>query len=928
LRLITADFVIQRNAGTNSQGFNFYAYDARDAADGDTFGYHSYVRIAPDNRLQIADNSTALAAAGYAYADTPHVLQSDVSYRLEININYTAATWSARVVALDESATYVLAQNRPINTGGFVLSGWTNATGQASLDLELTGIASSSNRAFADRLIFDNLTTVDSAPPLLPQTITFPALADRSYGSTRAANFLTLAATADSGLPVGYIVTDGPATVSGDTLIITGVGTVTLTAFQPGNATYAPATSTTRAFTVSPAAQTISFNPEPPTALSSVAPVVLTAVSSSGLPVVFSVAGPATVSGNTLTPNGSGSVTLSANQPGNTLFLAAPQLSRTITVTLPPPTLAQRITFPQPAPRTYGDAPFALAATTDAAGLAVRFTVVSTNPAGIATLETDARTLTITGAGSIVLRADQPGDATRKPATAVTRTLLVTKKPLLVSGVPASRLVGLENPPLSLTYTGFVRSDTFASLASATLPKATTKAAKTSAPGDYAITFKGGVDKNYTFTAGPVRNLTVIGFGGTYEALLEVGGRFPVGKLTLTLPTNALTYSGTLTLAREARLITLASTSRSPGTTAFIGSANLANAAATWTRTTNGFDELSLAVTISADGTLAGSLDRNGEPFATLARGARLRTFAKGQTAPGAGSNTLALHPAYNLFENGPLPGGSGFATAAIAPTTGVLTLKGFVADGSPLTASLKPTVENTYLLWVNPYGTRADSFLAGALPLQPHPETTRFPGRAYIPREAGLLTWQKDELPSNTAAAKLDKSYRTGFGPLGVEVSLDPWLPPSAKSTATVPAGTLAQRLRLSANASSSGALSISHGSEELDLGARETLLPFEATLSPTGVFTAVGGATTAWTIKITPATGAFTGSFTLSDQVSPAPAKPIARKVDFSGILRQAPANDSEVATGFFLVPGFPVPKGATPAEQPSGEIRFFLP
>jgi hypothetical protein len=259
-----------------------------------------------------------------------------------------------------------------------------------------------------------------------------------------------------------------------------------------------------------------------------------------------------------------------------------------------------------------------------------------------------------------------------------------------------------------------------------------------------------------------------------------------------------------------------------------------------------------------------------------------------------------------------------------------VLTLKGFTADGIPLTASLKPTVDDTYLLWVNPYGTRTDSFLAGALPLQAHPETTRFPGRAYIPRDAGLLTWQKAALPANTATAKLDKSYRAGFGPLGVEVSLDPWLPPATKASGNIPAGTLAQRLGLATSATTSGALTMSHGSDDLDLGARETLLPAAATLSPAGVLTATNAAATAWTIKITPTTGAFTGSFTLRDP-APTPTKPSAtvdRKVTFSGVLRQAPSGDNEVATGFFLVPGFPVPKGSAPTEQPSGEIRFSAP
>ena len=592
----------------------------------------------------------------------------------------------------------------------------------------------------------------------------------------------------------------------------------------------------------------------------------------------------------------------------------------------------QTIAFAPPERATYGDAPLSLTATSSS-GLPVTFAVTS----GPGTL--DGATLRITGAGTIQIRALQGGAGTFGPA-AVTRAILVAKAPLHVTAEDARRIVGQPNPPFTLRYSGFVGAD-YPATALTKIPVAATKANASSAPGTYPIALTGGVSNNYALTL-VSSTLTVVGFGGTYEALLLDESSLPAGKLTLTVPANALSYTGTLTLARESKSITVASTSKSPGTTVFVGSTDFANAAATWTRTTNGLDALSLSVTVSADGFLAGSLDRNDKPFATLARGARLRTFAKGQTAPGAGANTLALHPAYTVSDSEgstprssllaprSFPHGSGFATAPIAPTTGVLTLKGFTADGIPLTASLKPTVDDTYLLWVNPYGTRTDSFLAGALPLQAHPETTRFPGRAYIPRDAGLLTWQKAALPANTATAKLDKSYRAGFGPLGVEVSLDPWLPPATKASGNIPAGTLAQRLGLATSATSSGALSLYHGPDDLDLGAREGLLPATATLTPAGVFTALKASDTAWTIKITPATGAFTGTFTLRDP-APTPPKPSAtadRKVTFSGVLRQAPSGDNEVATGFFLVPGFPVPKGSAPTEQPSGEIRFSAP
>jgi Zn-dependent metalloprotease len=807
-------------------------------------------------------------------------------------------------LTLSASATSGLAVNFSVTSGPATVSGNTltiagagSVTVQASQAGNADYASASATRTF----------TIAKAP----QTIAFAAPADRPVGSPA----FNLAATATSGLPVTFSVS-GPASLAGTTLTLSGTtGTVTVTASQAGNSNYNPATSVERTFTVSAAPQTINFTPIDNRTFNPAAnTLALSATASSGLsPVTFTVtSGPAAIVGSTLTITGAGSITVQASQAGNANYGAA-SASRTFNVAK----ASQTIVFTPPFFATYGNAPLALSATADS-GLPVTLSV-SSGPGSMS-----GSTLSLTGAGIVGITATQPGNANYSPAVAVPKTINVGKAPLTISAKNVSRVVGAANPVLPLSYAGLIGADGPAT-ALTSIPVAATKATAKSAPGSYPITLTGGASNNYTLTLVP-GSLTVVGFGGTYEALLLGAASVPVGKLTFTIPPTTLTYTGTLTLAREAKSITVASTSKSPGTTAFVGSADLANAAATWTRTTNGVDALSLALTVSTNGSVAGSLKRNGEPFATLARGARLRTFAKGQTAPGAGANTLALHSAYNLFADGPLPGGSGFATVPIAPTTGVLTLKGFTADGSPLTASLKPTLDDTYLLWVNPYGTRANSFLAGALRLQAHPESARFPGRAYVPRDAGLLTWQKAALPANTATAKLDKSYRAGFGPLGVEVSLDPWLPPSARAVGSIPAGTLAQRLGLAAN----GALSIAHGPEELDLGARETLMPFQATLSPAGVLTATNAANTAWTIKITPTTGAFTGGFTLRDPAPTAtkPSATVDRKVTFSGVLRQAPTEESEVATGFFLVPGLPVPKGAAATEQPSGEIRFSAP
>ena len=63
------------------------------------------------------------------------------------------------------------------------------------------------------------------------QTITFPTIPTQTYG----AGPVTLNAFASSGLPISYAVVSGPATVSWNTVTITGLGSVTVQASQLGN---------------------------------------------------------------------------------------------------------------------------------------------------------------------------------------------------------------------------------------------------------------------------------------------------------------------------------------------------------------------------------------------------------------------------------------------------------------------------------------------------------------------------------------------------------------------------------------------------------------------------------------------------------------------------------------------------------------------
>lgn len=135
-------------------------------------------------------------------------------------------------------------------------------TGSAGFDLEAVGVL--------HQLV----------PTGLAQTIDFPAFPHQVLSD----GGLALAASATSGLAVSYVVVEGPAQLSGNTLSFTGLGTVVVQATQAGDASYAPATPVTRSFVVADALQHLYLAPVA-NQLTGAVNVSLHAVSSSGLPV-------------------------------------------------------------------------------------------------------------------------------------------------------------------------------------------------------------------------------------------------------------------------------------------------------------------------------------------------------------------------------------------------------------------------------------------------------------------------------------------------------------------------------------------------------------------------------------------------------------------------------------------------------------------
>lgn len=169
------------------------------------------------------------------------------------------------------------------------------------------------------------------------QTITFPALADTTFGTAP-----TAAATASSTLTVTYVSnTPDVCTISpSGAIVLLTAGTCSITAGQPGNDSYAAATPVTVSFAVARASQTITFAPGTTATAGDI--LTLGGTASSTLTVAYT-AGPSNVcgivAGSLVTGPDSGVCTVEATQAGNAAYTAATPVSVDIVVNPGPPVI-------------------------------------------------------------------------------------------------------------------------------------------------------------------------------------------------------------------------------------------------------------------------------------------------------------------------------------------------------------------------------------------------------------------------------------------------------------------------------------------------------------------------------------------------------------------------------------------------------------
>lgn len=262
------------------------------------------------------------------------------------------------------------------------------------------------------------------------QTITFAELADATFGDAPR----LLSASSTSGLPVSLASSNNAAASisDGNTLTFNGAGSANITASQPGNINYLPATIVVRALNVAKAAATVQLSDLEQVYNGLARPVTAT-TTPAGLNVTMTYDGASTV------PSDAGSYAVVAS-------IDEANYTGSSNATLVVSKADQTISFAALADATVGDADFALGASSNS-GLAISYT--SSNPT-VASIV--GNTVTIHAAGSTDITASQSGDSNYNAASSVVQTLTVNKGTQSITFNPLADM-RFDDPPLILTAT-------------------------------------------------------------------------------------------------------------------------------------------------------------------------------------------------------------------------------------------------------------------------------------------------------------------------------------------------------------------------------------------------------------------------------------------------------------------------------------------
>jgi hypothetical protein len=304
----------------------------------------------------------------------------------------------------------------------------TDGTGTSSFTSSITGLSANTTyylRAYATNSMGTSYSSEISFTT--PQYGTFANI-NKTYGDP---DFVLVNPSSSS--PGAFLYSSdntGVATISGNTVHIVGAGTANITATQSATSVYAQKTWTAE-LNVSKSNQTISLNIPTSAPLNTFigTSIIVSATSTSGLAVTLAIDAASTASATLNLVNGdyylsnvssSGSIVIEATQSGNSNYF-----NETTSSSFDVTKGNQEITFNSLNAKTYGDASFSVSASGGSSGNPVVFTSLNSN---IATCSgTNGEIVTIVGAGSCQIVANQAGNSSWNAANPVSQTLVVNK---------------------------------------------------------------------------------------------------------------------------------------------------------------------------------------------------------------------------------------------------------------------------------------------------------------------------------------------------------------------------------------------------------------------------------------------------------------------------------------------------------------------
>jgi hypothetical protein len=343
------------------------------------------------------------------------------------NINYTAAQAKSQRFKIGKAAQTITFKPLPDKSygdkpftvsakasSGLPISG--NASGNCTLkgdQVTITGVGSCHITAeqqgdvhYKPAMKISQVFKIGKAA----QSITFKLLSNKIYGDKP----FTIMAVASSGLPVRLSTKNNRCILKANSVTITGAGACKITASQAGDANYKPASTVSQTVKIDKATQTITFKSLPDKTYGE-KPFLVSAETSSGLPVSSSASGNCTIKGNQVIITGAGRCEITVSQKGNANYKPALPVSQAFNIGK----AAQSITFDVLDDKRYSKKPFAVNATASS-GLPVKFSTSA--PCTI-----KGNQIQVTRLGRCQVMASQAGNANYKAAVSVLQCFDVSK---------------------------------------------------------------------------------------------------------------------------------------------------------------------------------------------------------------------------------------------------------------------------------------------------------------------------------------------------------------------------------------------------------------------------------------------------------------------------------------------------------------------